>query len=57
MSVTEGRDLAHSLGCAFIETSAKTRVHVEDAFYNLVREIPRTGIEYRLVSCKKREES
>lgn len=37
--VTEGRDLAKHLGCRFIETSAKQRINVDEAFSNLVREI------------------
>ncbi|GAA5866107.1 hypothetical protein JCM5296_007549 [Sporobolomyces johnsonii] len=35
----EGRDLAQHFGCRFIETSAKQRLNVDEAFYNLVREI------------------
>jgi GTPase KRas protein len=35
----EGRDLAKHFGCRFIETSAKQRINVDEAFYNLVREI------------------
>ena len=35
----EGRDLAKSFGCPFLESSAKTRVNVEESFYTLVREI------------------
>lgn len=35
----EGRQLAKNFGCRFIETSAKQRINVDDAFYNLVREI------------------
>lgn len=35
----EGRQLAKSFGCRFIETSAKQRINVDEAFYNLVREI------------------
>lgn len=37
--VTEGRDLAKHFGCKFIETSAKQRINVDEAFSNLVREI------------------
>ena len=36
---TEGRDLAKHFGCKFIETSAKQRINVDEAFSNLVREI------------------
>lgn len=32
-------ELAKSYGIPFIETSAKTRMGVDDAFYTLVREI------------------
>jgi len=35
----EGRDLARHFGCKFIETSAKQRINVDEAFTNLVREI------------------
>jgi GTPase KRas protein len=35
----EGRDLAKHFGCKFIETSAKQRINVDEAFYELVREI------------------
>ncbi|EIM23181.1 ras-like protein [Wallemia mellicola CBS 633.66] len=35
----EGRQLAKNFGCRFIETSAKQRINVDEAFYNLVREI------------------
>ena len=37
--MTEGRDLAKHFGCRFIETSAKQRINVDEAFSNLVREI------------------
>ncbi|KAG6832813.1 hypothetical protein H0H92_009432 [Tricholoma furcatifolium] len=36
---SEGRDLAKHFGCKFIETSAKQRINVDEAFSNLVREI------------------
>jgi len=39
ISDTEGRDLAKHFGCRFIETSAKQRINVDEAFSNLVREI------------------
>lgn len=39
ISTTEGQDLAKSFGIPFFETSAKTRVNVEEVFYSLVREI------------------
>ncbi|CAG8501098.1 5106_t:CDS:2 [Ambispora gerdemannii] len=35
----EGRELAKHFVCRFIETSAKQRINVDEAFYNLVREI------------------
>jgi len=35
----EGGDLARSFGAPFFESSAKTRVNVEESFYQLVREI------------------
>ena len=35
----EGRDLAKHFGCVFIETSAKQRINVDQAFTSLVREI------------------
>lgn len=37
--LSEGRDLARHFGCKFIETSAKQRINVDEAFTNLVREI------------------
>ena len=39
---TEARNLARRLGCAFIETSAKERINVDEAFIALVREIKRS---------------
>jgi GTPase KRas len=38
-SDAEGRDLAKHFNCKFIETSAKQRINVDEAFTNLVREI------------------
>ena len=39
VATTEGADLAKSFDCPFLETSAKTRVNVEESFFELVREI------------------
>lgn len=41
----EGESLARSFGCAFIETSAKSRINVDNAFYDIVREIRRFNKE------------
>lgn len=39
----EGEALAKTIGCQFKEASAKTRINVEETFYDLVREIRRGG--------------
>uniref|UniRef100_A0A3B4AHY8 GTPase KRas n=1 Tax=Periophthalmus magnuspinnatus TaxID=409849 RepID=A0A3B4AHY8_9GOBI len=49
----QAQDLARSYGIPFIETSAKTRQRVEDAFYTLVREIR----QYRLNKLSKEEKT
>ncbi|KAK6082621.1 Ras-like protein [Seiridium cupressi] len=41
----EGENLAKSFGCKFIETSAKSRINVDKAFYDIVREIRRYNRE------------
>ena len=35
----EGRELAKSFDAPFFETSAKSRINVEEGFFQLVREI------------------
>lgn len=45
VSRQEGETLAREFGCAFIETSAKSRINVENAFSNIVREIRRYNKE------------
>ncbi|TPX66678.1 hypothetical protein SpCBS45565_g04272 [Spizellomyces sp. 'palustris'] len=45
VSTQEGRDLARSFGCKFVETSAKQKINVDEAFYSLVREIRRFNRE------------
>ncbi|KAL6061754.1 Ras GTPase [Balamuthia mandrillaris] len=56
VATSEGADLAKSFNCPFMETSAKTRVNVEDCFFQLVREIRRSfkGDE-ELVKKKKKK--
>jgi len=39
VSKAEGQDLAKNFNCPFMETSAKTRINVEESFFELVREI------------------
>ncbi|EAL60850.1 hypothetical protein ACTFIW_010590 [Dictyostelium discoideum] len=39
VSVNEGQELAKGFNCPFMESSAKSRINVEEAFYSLVREI------------------
>ncbi|KAG0207265.1 Ras GTPase [Mortierella sp. GBA43] len=41
VSTHEGRELAKQFSSRLIETSAKQRINVDEAFYNLVREIRR----------------
>ena len=39
VTAQEGQDMGRNYGCPNMETSAKTRVNVEESFYQLVREI------------------
>ena len=39
VTTSEGQDLAKSWGCPFLESSAKTRVNVDESFFALVREV------------------
>ena len=41
----EGNDLASKFGYSFFESSAKTRVNIEEAFFQLVREIRKQSSE------------
>lgn len=51
VSYSEGLELARSLGvAAFFEASAKTRVNVENSYFELIRKTPRASHgEYRVV--------
>ncbi|EIE79843.1 hypothetical protein G6F46_006460 [Rhizopus delemar] len=45
VSSQEGKDLAKQFGCQFIETSAKQKIHVEEAFFEVVKDIRRYNKE------------
>ncbi|KAL4402526.1 Ras1 protein [Malassezia pachydermatis] len=45
VSTSEGYAMARQIGCPFVETSAKHRVNVDEAFNDLVREIRRYNQE------------
>jgi len=50
----EGRELAKEFGCPMFETSAKSKINVEEAFFELVREI-RREIEIKLNPPSKKK--
>lgn len=52
VSYGEGCDLSKSFSCPFIETSAKTRINVEEAFFNLVREIRIKKFPKKIIETK-----
>lgn len=45
----EAKSLAHSYNIPYVETSAKTRQGVEDAFHKLVREIRKSVSDLKVV--------
>ena len=49
VTTQEGKDLARSLNILFTETSATDYYSIENAFFTLVRNIPRCGKEYKIV--------
>ena len=48
MDMAQAKDVAKSYSIPFIETSAKTRMGVDDAFYTLVREIRKDVSKYNM---------
>ncbi|KAI8338762.1 ras-like protein 3, partial [Chlamydoabsidia padenii] len=57
VSSQEGHDLAKEFGCPFLETSAKQRIHVDDSFYQVVREIRRMNKREQETSRSKLSDS
>ncbi|KAG4304776.1 hypothetical protein PORY_001829 [Pneumocystis oryctolagi] len=55
VSFEEGQSLAHSFGCEYIETSAKSCVNVEFAFHNLVRMIKNSRINEESPNVEKKD--
>jgi GTPase SAR1 family protein len=56
VSKQEGEALARSFGCRFIETSAKSRINVDNAFYDLVREIRKFQASEKVKELKESQE-
>jgi GTPase KRas protein len=50
VSKSEGEDIAKKWGIPFLETSAKNRTNIDESFVTLLRQIPRTGTDYKLVT-------
>jgi len=44
VSQQEGKELAASFGCPWMEASAKARIRVEEAFFELVRVIRKPSV-------------
>jgi len=54
VAASEGADLARSFGCKFLESSAKSRINVEECFFELVREIRKSlGTDIEKKSSRK----
>ena len=50
---TEGKDLAKSFGCGYFETSAKLRLNVDEAFFQLVRDVRKHLKEQEKINAKQ----
>eukprot|EP00033_Pygsuia_biforma_P000220 GCRY01000278.1.p1 GENE.GCRY01000278.1~~GCRY01000278.1.p1 ORF type:complete len:190 (+),score=29.40 GCRY01000278.1:141-710(+) len=55
VSTDEGKELATSWNCAFLESSAKTQVHVQDIFHDLVRAINKYNETHGTATNKKKD--
>jgi hypothetical protein len=49
VTTQEGMEKAKKYRIPFYETSAKTRVNIEESIFDLVRTIPRSGVQYKVV--------
>eukprot|EP00727_Mastigamoeba_balamuthi_P000568 m51a1_g10508 putative type a von willebrand factor domain-containing protein (943) ;mRNA; r:174690-177903 len=49
VAAAEGEALAKQFRVPFFETSAKMRTNIEELFVGLLRIIPRTGVDYKIV--------
>ena len=52
VSTQEGQALARELGCDFVEASAKNNIHVDRAFYDVVRKLRKHKQEFLRVDSK-----
>ena len=53
VSTIEGQELAKKFNCIFLETSAKTRINVDELFFNIVREIKKFNLKTLPIQTKK----
>ncbi|XP_077993054.1 ras-related protein Rap-1b [Glandiceps talaboti] len=53
----QGQNLAKTFGCAFLESSAKAKVNVNEIFYDLVRQINRRTPEAKKKNKARRNKS
>eukprot|EP00005_Dracoamoeba_jomungandri_P001496 CAMPEP_0174256754 /NCGR_PEP_ID=MMETSP0439-20130205/5957_1 /TAXON_ID=0 /ORGANISM="Stereomyxa ramosa, Strain Chinc5" /LENGTH=145 /DNA_ID=CAMNT_0015339509 /DNA_START=268 /DNA_END=705 /DNA_ORIENTATION=+ len=57
VATAEGAELANSFSCPFVETSAKKRVNVEEAFFKIVREIRKFSAMHQKDNVVKKKKS